>query len=86
VRTLAGGATIAVTVRNSAGAILRSLSRSYPPNFFQQVDAATFLGSLPPGSNESITIDVVSGSLFLYGATADNRTNDPALQFAKNIL
>ena len=86
VRTLAGGATIAVTVRNSAGAILRSLSRSYPPNFFQQVDVATFLGSLPLGSNQSITIDVVSGSLFLYGATADNRTNDPALQFAKNTL
>jgi hypothetical protein len=86
VRTLAGGATIAIIVRNSAGAILRSLSRSYPPNYFQQADVATFLGGLPLGSNQSITIDVVSGSLFLYGATADNGTNDPALQFAKNTF
>ena len=86
VRTLAGGATIAITVRNSAGAVVRSLSRSYPPNFFQQTDVATFLGLLPLGSNQSITIDVVSGSLFIYGATADNRTNDPAVQFAKNIF
>ena len=50
------------------------------------MDVATFLEGLPLGSNQSITIDVVSGSLFLYGATADNRTNDPALQFAKNTL
>lgn len=86
VRTLAGGATIAITVRNSAGTVVHSLSRSYSANFFQQVDVATFLGGVPLGSNQSITIDVVSGSLFLYGATADNRTNDPALQFAKNIF
>jgi hypothetical protein len=86
VRTLGGGATIAVTVRDSAGTVLRSLSRSYPPSFFQQADVATFLGGLLLGTNQSITIDVVSGSLFLYGATADNRTNDPALQFAKNIF
>jgi hypothetical protein len=86
VRTLAGGATIAITVRDTSGLVLRTLTRSYPVNFFQQTDVATFLGGLPLGSNQSITIGVVSGSLFLYGATADNRTHDPALQFAKNIL
>lgn len=37
--------------------------------------AARMLSVSKPG----ITINVVSGSLFLYGATADNRTNDPAL-------
>jgi flagellar biogenesis protein FliO len=61
-------------------------TRNYPAYYFEQTDVATFLGALPLGSNRSITIDVVSGSLFLYGATADNRTHDPALQFAKNIL
>ena len=85
VRTLANGAVINITVRDSSGIVLRSLSRSYPANFFQQTDAATFLGG-PLGNNQSITIDVVSGSLFVYGANADNRTNDPAIQFAKNIL
>jgi hypothetical protein len=86
VRTLSGGATIAITVRDSAGNVLRTLSRTYAPNFFQQTDAATFLGGLTLGPNSSVTIDVVSGSLFLYGATADNRTNDSAIQFAKNNL
>jgi hypothetical protein len=86
VRTLAGGATIAITVRDSSGLLLRNLSRTYLPNFFQQSEVATFLDGLPLASNQTITVDVVSGSLFLYGATADNRTHDPALQFAKNIL
>jgi hypothetical protein len=86
VRTLAGGATIAVTARDSTGTVLRAFSRTYPANFFQQTDASTFLGVLPLLSNESFTVDVVSGSLFLYGATADNRTNDSAIQFAKNTF
>jgi len=85
VRTLAGGADILVTVRNSAGAVLATVARSYPANFFQQTDAATFLG-MPIGANQTLTIDVLSGSLFIYGTTADNRTNDPAMTVAKNVL
>lgn len=85
VRTLSGGASIQVTVRDAAGAVLRTFSRTYPPNFFQQADAATFLGAAL-GANQSITIDVISGSLFIYGTTADNRTNDPAIAVAKSAL
>ena len=85
VRTLAGGATIDITVRDFSGLVLRNLTRTYPSNFFEQKDVATFLGSLPLGPNQSITIDVVSGSLFVYGATADNRTNDPAVNFAGTL-
>lgn len=86
VRTLATGATINVTVRDSAGTVLRAFGRSYPANFFQQTDAASFLDGLALAANQTVTIDVVSGSLFVYGATADNRTNDPAVLFARNIL
>jgi hypothetical protein len=86
VRTLTGGATIDITVRDFSGLVLRNLTRTYPSNYFEQKDVATFLGLLPLGPNQSITIDVVSGSLFVYGATADNRTNDPAINFARNIL
>ena len=86
VRTLSGGATVSITVRDSAGLVLRTLTRTYPINYFQQTDVATFLGVLPLGPNQSITIDVLSGSLFVYGATADNRTNDPAVNFARNVL
>jgi hypothetical protein len=86
VRTLSGGAFLNITVRDSAGLVLRTLTKNYPPNYFEQKDVATFLGGLPLASNQSITIDVVSGSLFIYGATADNRTNDPAVNFGRNVL
>jgi hypothetical protein len=85
VRTLSAGATISITVRDAAGNILRTLMRSYPSNFFQQTDVASFLGGLILAANQTITVDVVSGSLFVYGATADDRTNDPALDFAQSV-
>jgi hypothetical protein len=86
VRTLATGATINITVRDSTGTVLKTLSRSYAAHFFQQTDATSFVGGLLLAANQTITIEVVSGSLFIYGATADNRTNDPALDFVKNVI
>jgi hypothetical protein len=85
VRTLSAGATISITVRDAAGNTLRTLMRSYPSNFFQQTDVTSFLGGLILAANQTITVDVVSGSLFVYGATADDRTNDPALDFAQSV-
>jgi hypothetical protein len=75
-----------IAVRDASGAVLRTISRNYAANFFQQTDATSFAGGLPQAANQTVTVDVVSGSLFLYGATADNRTNDPALGFAQNVL
>ena len=34
---------------------------------------------------ETISFDVTSGSAFIYGATTDNTTNDPSVQFARRI-
>ena len=86
VRTLSTGASIFITVKDSSGTVLRTVSRTYAANFFQQTDVASFLGGVNIGANQSITVDVVSGGLYLYGATADNRTNDPAVAFVQNIL
>jgi len=83
VRTLGSGATIAITVRNSAGAVTRTLTRTYPANYFEQRDSASFLGGPSIGANESIAVQIVSGSAIVYGATVDNHTNDPSLQLAK---
>lgn len=83
VRTLGAGATLTITVRNQAGSVTRTLTRTYPPNYFEQRDSASFLNGAPVAANESITIQVVSGSAIVYGATVDNRTNDPSLQLAK---
>lgn len=83
VRTLGSGATLTITARNAAGTVTRTLTRVYPPNFFEQRDSASFLNGAAVAANESITIRVDSGSAIVYGATVDNRTNDPSLQLAK---
>jgi hypothetical protein len=81
VRTLDSGATLDVTVRNESGATVRTSRKTYFANWFEQVDAASFLGGVIAG-NETIEITVVLGSAIVYGATTDNITNDPAVQFA----
>jgi hypothetical protein len=83
VRTLGSGATVTITARNFAGTVTRTLTRTYPPNYFEQRDSAAFLNGAAVAANEAITIQVVSGSAIVYGATVDNRTNDPSLQMAK---
>jgi len=83
VRTLGSGATLTITGRNEAGTTTRTLTQTYPPNYFEQRDSASFLNGAAVAANESITIQVVSGSAIVYGATVDNRTNDPSLQLAK---
>lgn len=85
VRTLENGASIAVTVRDSSGFVVKALTRTYPANFFAQVDVAAFLDNTAIGPNHTITTEVTAGSLFLYGVTADNRTNDPAFQEAQRV-
>ncbi|HEY6928542.1 MAG TPA: hypothetical protein VJA66_02595 [Thermoanaerobaculia bacterium] len=84
IRTLSSGASIMVTVRDKKGNVTRTVAKNYPATFFQQVSDADFLGA-PPSANDSIQIRVVSGSLVVYAATADNTTQDPSLQLAKKI-
>ena len=82
VRSLGAGATLSITVRNAAGTVTRSLTRSYPSSYFEQRDSGSFLEGEPVAANDTITIQVVSGRAIVYGATIDNRTNDPSMQLA----
>ena len=85
VRTLDSGAYVQITVKNAAGAKLHVRTRSYAPNWFEQVDAATFAGQ-PIARDESVEIKVLGGSVIVYGSTTDNITNDPAIQFAFGVF
>ncbi|HEX6086942.1 MAG TPA: hypothetical protein VF266_20600 [Thermoanaerobaculia bacterium] len=85
VRTLYSGATIQVTLRNSAGVVVRSVTRTYTANYFIQTDAASFVGG-PIAGDETIQISISSGSAIVYGSTTDNTTNDPAIQFAYGVF
>jgi photosystem II stability/assembly factor-like uncharacterized protein len=80
VRTLEEGASVTLTLKNAAGALVGSTTRVFPTNYHEQQDAVGFLGvfEAPPGGSISITVN--SGAAIFYGATVDNSTGDPSLQ------
>jgi virginiamycin B lyase len=83
VRSLESGAVVTLTLRDAAGAVVATVSRTFPVTYHQQQSAATLLGvsSLPVGG--SISIAVTNGAAIFYGATVDNATGDPSLQIAR---
>ncbi len=80
IRTLDDPVSLTATVRDSAGAILHSVTHDYRSNYFLQTSAADFL-EFPLGDDQSIEIVFTGGGLIAYGATVDNVTNDPSAQF-----
>ncbi|HEX7149841.1 MAG TPA: Calx-beta domain-containing protein [Thermoanaerobaculia bacterium] len=79
VRTLDDGATLTIEVRSRDGALLQTTTRDYAANWFHQVSGADFAGA-PLSAGDYLVIRVTRGSAVLYGATIDNRTNDPAVE------
>jgi hypothetical protein len=84
-RTLDRGATLAITVRDRDGAVVKTLEKTIPPTYFRQVGSSDFLDGATLMGGESISIAVTQGSAFVYGATTDNVTNDPSVQLARRI-
>jgi len=81
VRALFKAPTLTFRVLGAGGTLVREVTKSYPPGFFlQQPAEALFGGPIPP--NALITIHVTAGTAIVYGATVDNITNDPSIQFA----
>jgi len=81
VRTLQFGATISVSLLNAAGTVTNTFTKTYASNWFEQLNVSQFLGGVVPEPNGMILISVDDGSLFVYGALTDNRTNDPNIRF-----
>jgi hypothetical protein len=82
VRTFFSGATITAVLRDTNGVALKTVTKTYLPNFFEQVDSTSFFAGTALGPNQSISITVGGGSAVVYGSTTDNTTNDPNIQFA----
>ncbi|HEX7152526.1 MAG TPA: Ig-like domain-containing protein [Thermoanaerobaculia bacterium] len=85
VRTLAEGAAVTITVRDKEGAVVKTASKAFGPTFFTQIGSAAMLDGYVLAGGETITFAVTSGSAFVYGATTDNISNDPSVQFARAI-
>jgi hypothetical protein len=82
VRALFSGAELTAQLLDKNGHVLTSVTKRYPAGAFEQVGAASFFGDVPVGANETVKITVTDGSAIIYGATTDNATNDPSVQYA----
>ena len=85
VRTFLSGAFITFRVHDSTGALVQEISKAYGPTFYEQSSSNDFLGggSFALAPNDTIEVSVSTGSAVVYGATTDNTTNDPSIQFVK---
>ncbi len=84
IRTFASGAALTITVRNSSGQTVKSLTKVYPANYFEQQGGTAFLG-VTPGPSDSVAVTLDAGSAIIYGASTDNKTQDPAMQIARSV-
>lgn len=80
IRTLSSGATITATLKSATGTTLRTVTKTYQPNWFEQPSASALFDGMAIPANAIIQISVGSGSAIIYGSTTDNTTNDPAIQ------
>ncbi|HEV7486110.1 MAG TPA: hypothetical protein VGQ65_10545 [Thermoanaerobaculia bacterium] len=85
VRTLEQGVAFNVTVRNKDGVVVKTTTKSFDPTFFRQIGSTEILDGYALTGGETITIQITSGSAFVYGSTTDNTTQDPSVQFAKKV-
>jgi hypothetical protein len=86
VRTLSAPVSLTVIVKDPSGATLTTVTKTYPANYFEQKTSADFLGGFVLGDNNSIQITFSGGGLILYGAVADDITNDPSAQFLPYVF
>jgi hypothetical protein len=80
-RTIDAPVHVNVTVLDSSGATVHTVSRDYPENYFVQTTVQEFLGGFAIGDSYSLRVTFSGGGLIIYGATVDNITNDPSAQF-----
>lgn len=85
VRTLEQGVGFNLTVRNKDGVVVKTTSKSFGATFFRQIGSTEMLDGYVLVGGETITIQIMSGSAFVYGSTTDNTTQDPSVQFAKKV-
>jgi hypothetical protein len=80
IRTLDKAVTINVVAFNLTGVGLASSTRTYPPNYFEQVPASAFLNGGPLAPNTSFTFSV-GGDAIIYGVTAGNVSQNSSILF-----
>ena len=81
IRTIGGPLGISVTVKDEKGNVLHTFQHDYAADTFYQLSAKDFLGGFDIGPNQTLVVTFSNGGAIIYGATTDNVTNDPSIQF-----
>ena len=86
-RTFDAGASILANLYDSTGHLVAQVARLVPSNFYSQENATEFfrVPELPANGRILINLFSAGSSAIIYGATVDNRTNDPSLQLAAKV-
>jgi hypothetical protein len=84
IRTLGSGATLAMHLHDTTGALLETVTRNFGPDYFLQLAFADLLGT-SAGANQSVTFEVLSGSAIVYGSAVDNTSGTMSLQLAQRV-
>jgi hypothetical protein len=84
VRTLSGGATLGIALKDKNGVTRQTTTKTYPSDFFTQVRIEDFIGSTV-ANDDVVVVTVNSGSAFVYLATTNNATEDAAFQLARPV-
>jgi hypothetical protein len=70
IRTIGGPVGVSISVQDHNGTVVHTSSHTYPADSFTQLSA-----------DDSIVVTYSNGRAIIYGATTDNVTNDPSVQF-----
>ena len=85
IRTIGGPVGVFVTVKDHHGDVVHTFSDQYPANSYTQKSSHDFLGGFDLDADESIEITFSGGGAIIYGAMADNISNDPSVQFMRYL-
>ena len=84
-RSLANAMQVGCLLYDAAGQQTRTVSKSYPANYFEQVPLQEFIGaSVPVPVGGSLDCQAFFGDLVIYSSITDNRTNDSAIYIARH--
>jgi hypothetical protein len=81
IRTIGGPVGVSITVKDHHGNVVHTFSHTYASDSFNQVSVHDFLGGFDPDPDDTILVTYSNGRAIIYGATTDNVTNDPSVQF-----
>lgn len=84
VRTLSNGVTMTISLYDAATILVRTVTRSFGPNYFAQFAAADLLGGAL-AANQTIVFSIDSGSAVIYGFSAANAGGGLTLEVAQRL-